>query len=167
MKPLLTFSPAPRRLPAARWLPGLMVMLLLHPQTAHASMFQGETLDKVANAMSWVVLVVVPVVCIAVFWLVHILPEKVAEKKQHPQAGAIQCLCLLSLFFGGLLWPIAWLWAYSKPVMYKLAYGKDKVPHGAEDDAHAPVADDSAKLRQRIAELETELAGKAGKEKKA
>ena len=34
-------------------------------------------------------------------------------------------LCLLSLFFGGLLWPIAWLWAYSKPVLYKMAYGTD------------------------------------------
>jgi CBS domain containing-hemolysin-like protein len=114
-----------------------------------------------------VVLVIVPVVCIVVFWLVHILPEKVAEKKQHPQAKAIQCLCLLSLAFGGLLWPLAWLWAYSKPVMYKMAYGTDKVPHGADDDAHAPVADESAKLRQRIAELETQLAGKAANEKKA
>ena len=51
--------------------------------------------------------------------------EKVAEKRKHPQAKAIQCLCILSLVFGGLLWPLAWLWAYSKPVMYKLAYGTD------------------------------------------
>jgi len=43
----------------------------------------------------------------------------------HPQTRAIQCLCLLSLVFGGLLWPIAWLWAYSKPVFYKMAYGTD------------------------------------------
>jgi hypothetical protein len=35
-------------------------------------------------------------------------------------------LCLLSLVFGGLLWPIAWLWAYTKPVAYKAAYGTDK-----------------------------------------
>ena len=27
--------------------------------------------------------------------------------------------------FGGLLWPIAWLWAYTKPVGYKLAYGTE------------------------------------------
>jgi hypothetical protein len=59
----------------------------------------------------------------------HIMPEKVAEKRKHPQAKAIQCLCLLSLFFGGLLWPIAWLWAYSKPVLYKMAYGTDEVDH--------------------------------------
>jgi len=35
-------------------------------------------------------------------------------------------LCLLSLVFGGLLWPIAWLWAYVKPVTYQLAYGTEK-----------------------------------------
>ena len=72
-------------------------------------------------------LVIAPVVAITVFWLVHILPEKIAEKRHHPQAQAIQTLCLLSLFFGGLLWPLAWLWAYSKPVLYKMAYGTDKV----------------------------------------
>jgi hypothetical protein len=145
----------------------LVLGLLLHPASAHASIFQGETLDKVANVMSWLVLVIVPLVLVAVFWLVHILPEKIAEKRQHPQAKAIQCLCLLSLFFGGMLWPLAWLWAYSKPVLYKMAYGVDKVPHGADDETHAPAVDESARLRLRIAELETELAGNAGKEKKA
>lgn len=167
MKPSFNL-PSGNRFPVLRRTPAVLLLgLLLHPASAHASMFHGETLDKVANIMSWLVLVIVPVVCIAVFWLVHILPEKVAEKKQHPQAKAIQCLCLLSLFFGGLLWPLAWLWAYSKPVMYKMAYGTDKVPHGADDDVHMPAADDSAKLRQRIAELETELARNAGNEKKA
>jgi hypothetical protein len=61
-----------------------------------------------------------------VFWMIHILPEKIAEKRGHPQADAIKTLCLLSLVFGGMLWPIAWLWAYSKPVLHKMAYGTDK-----------------------------------------
>ena len=87
-----------------------------------------------ADVLSWIIIFIVPAVAITVFWLVHILPEKVAEKRQHPQAKAIQCPCLLSLFFGGLLWPIAWLWAYSKPVLYKLAYGTDKVAHDPPPD---------------------------------
>jgi hypothetical protein len=33
---------------------------------------------------------------------------------------------LLSLVFGGLLWPFAWLWAYTKPVGYRMAYGTEK-----------------------------------------
>jgi hypothetical protein len=97
--------------------------------SAHASMFKGEALDTAADVLAWVVLVLVPIVGIVAFWLVHILPEKIAEQKKHPQAKAIQVLCLLSLVFGGMLWPIAWLWAYSKPVLYKLAYGTDEVEH--------------------------------------
>jgi CBS domain containing-hemolysin-like protein len=94
--------------------------------TAWASIFEGETLDAVANVVSWVVLVFVPIVVIVVFWLIHVLPEKIAHKRHHPQRDAIQTLCLLSLVFGGLLWPIAWLWAYTKPVGYKMAYGTEK-----------------------------------------
>lgn len=102
---------------------------------ARASIFQGDTLDAVADGISWVVIVIGPIIAIAVFWLVHILPEKIAEKKHHPQAKAIQTLCLLSLVFGGLLWPIAWLWAYTKPVLHKMAYGTDV--HDHDEDAYA------------------------------
>lgn len=129
-------------------------------------MFQGETLDTVANILSWAVLVIAPAVGITVFWIVHILPEKIAEKRNHPQAKAIQTLCLLSLFFGGLLWPLAWLWAYSKPVMYKLAYGTDEVKHGHDDAAHAASKEDPAaelrRLRKRLAELEGKPASGGG-----
>ena len=113
---------------------------LFHPQSAHASLFHGETLDSIANGISWVVLIIAPIIGITVFWLVHILPEKIAHKKLHPQTRAIQCLCLLSLVFGGLLWPIAWLWAYSKPVLHKLAYGTDVDPslaHHEDGAEHA------------------------------
>jgi Protein of unknown function (DUF3302) len=144
----------------------VLTALCLLPALAQASMFQGEALDTVANVLAWIVLIVAPVVGIVVFLLVHILPEKIAEKKQHPQAKAIQTLCLLSLVFGGMLWPLAWLWAYSKPVMYKLAYGTDRVApeHGTASPAAA--APDSAaelqQLRQRLNELEARLAGSSG-----
>lgn len=133
-------------------------------------MFKGEALDKIADILTWVVLIIAPVVGITVFWLVHILPEKIAEKRQHPQAKAIQCLCLLSLVFGGLLWPLAWLWAYSKPVLYRLAYGTDKVAHhqGTEEPPveAATEAEELRQLRKRIAELELKL-GEAAKGEKA
>jgi uncharacterized protein DUF3302 len=99
---------------------------LLASSGARASLFSGDTLDAVANGIAWAVLVLVPIIGITVFWLVHVLPEKIAHKRHHPQTKAIQTLCLLSLVFGGLLWPIAWLWAYTKPVAHKLAYGTDK-----------------------------------------
>ena len=65
--------------------------LVLRPTSAHASMFHGETLDAIANGISWVVLVIAPIIFIVIFWLVHILPEKIAHKKKHPQTRLIQC----------------------------------------------------------------------------
>lgn len=132
---------------------------VLLPSPAHASFLHGETLDKAADVLSWVVLVVAPVIAIVVFWLVHIMPEKIAEKKKHPQAKAIQVLCLLSLVFGGLLWPLAWLWAYSKPVLHKMAYGTDvdeTIGHDAIKKTEPP-EDEVKRLRDQIATLEAQL----------
>ena len=98
----------------------------LAAQPARASFLSGEALDTAADVMAIVVLIIVPVVVIVVFWMVHVLPERFAEKRHHPQTEAITTLCLLSLVFGGLLWPIAWLWAFTKPVAYRVAYGTDK-----------------------------------------
>ena len=122
----------------------LLTASLLAATTAQASIFKGEALDKAADVLTWVVLIIVPVIGITVFWLVHVLPEKIAEKKGHPQAPAIKTLCLLSLVFGGMLWPIAWLWAYTKPVMYKMAYGTDRVDHHAEAKPAAPAGDEGS-----------------------
>jgi CBS domain containing-hemolysin-like protein len=136
-------------------LPLTLLSAALLPQSAHGSMFKGDTLDSIANGISWVVLVIAPVIGIAVFWLVHILPEKIAHKKMHPQTKAIQCLCLLSLCFGGLLWPIAWLWAYTKPVLHKMAYGTDvdeSLRHIGEEVREEE--NEIEKLRARVAELE-------------
>lgn len=116
----------------------LMLTAMLAPTSAWA-MPEGLA-ESVADVFVWIVIFIVPVAAIYLFWKVHILPEIIAEKKHHPQKDAIQVLCLLSLFFGGLLWPVAWLWAYTKPVKYKMAYGTDKhddfflKPNGEHND---------------------------------
>jgi hypothetical protein len=92
-------------------------------------MFQGDTLDAVAMGAAWFIIVVVPIVGILLFLAVHVLPEKIAEHNHHPQQGAIKTLCFLSLVFGGMLWPLAWLWAYTRPVGYRMVYGTDKHEH--------------------------------------
>jgi CBS domain containing-hemolysin-like protein len=127
-------------------------LLLLFPSAAHASLLSPELEDKLATFIALFVLFVVPVVLIVLFWLVHILPEKIAHKRQHPQFEAIRTLCLLSLVFGGLLWPLAWIWAYSKPVLYKMAYGSDTVAHGPS--GHEPPITDQTALHDRVARLE-------------
>ena len=133
----------------------LGVVLALAPVAARASFLSGETLDTAADILALVVLFVVPAVVIVLFWMVHVLPEKFAEKRHHPQRDAIQVLCLLSLVFGGLLWPIAWLWAFTKPIGYRAAYGTDK---------HEDYFDDAAErhrsgklLREEARHLREEL----------
>lgn len=122
---------------------------------AHASFLSGETLDTAADWLAWFVIVLVPVVGIAVFWIVHVMPEKIAHKRHHPQRAAIQTLCLLSLVFGGLLWPIAWLWAYTRPVMHRMAYGTDLhedyfLEQGERARAGTLLRDDLAHLRSEL-----------------
>jgi hypothetical protein len=105
---------------------GLALAGLAVATSAHASFLPPEMMDSAAMYLAWFVIIFVPIGGIVLFWLVHILPEKIAHKRHHPQRDAIQVLCLLSLVFGGMLWPIAWLWAYVKPVTYKMAYGTEK-----------------------------------------
>jgi len=148
--------------------------LLILSSGANASLLPPELEDKAATFLAWFILIVMPPCAIALFWLVHILPEKIAHKKHHPQTEAITTLCLLSLVFGGMLWPIAWLWAYTKPVAYRMAYGTDKhddyfVEHGkkllddgpSDEAVHAEIAhlrkelDQMAKLGKLSPELES------------
>ncbi|GHD65448.1 hypothetical protein GCM10007350_25930 [Jeongeupia chitinilytica] len=132
-------------------------VLLALPAIGHASFLHGDALDTAADVLSWIVLILVPVIGIYLFWMVHILPEKIAHQNHHPQKEAIHMLCLLSLVFGGLLWPFAFLWAKTKPVMYKRAYGTDKHPDAlvAEDlvdEVHRD-SDEIARLRAELEEL--------------
>jgi hypothetical protein len=100
-----------------------------------------DVVDAVAGYVAIFVLVFVPGLLIYLFWMVHILPEKIAERRGHPQADAIKTLCLLSLVFGGLLWPLAWLWAYSKPVFHQMAYGTDRIEHAPAGRSDATPAE--------------------------
>ena len=167
----------------------LALTLLLQVGAARASFLSGEALDTAADWLAIIVIIIVPIAAVVVFWLVHILPEKVAEKRHHPQQSAINTLCLLSLVFGGLLWPIAWLWAYSRPVQYKLAFGTDKhesyfleqarlaragkLPRAEAEMVKAELDDIAARrmlsggLRAARAELEAALAAAAQPAEKA
>lgn len=106
--------------------PMLLFLLAAFPGPALAAPREAATVDKIADYISIFVIVVVPIVAIGFFLMVHVLPEKIAERRHHPQKDAITTLCMLSLAFGGMLWPLAWLWAYTKPVAHKMAYGTDK-----------------------------------------
>src|SRR4051794_10442418 len=133
----------------------LLFALGLAAAPARASFLSGETLDTAADILALIVLFLVPVVVIVLFWLVHVLPEKIAERRHHPQVAGITTLCLLSLVFGGLLWPLAWLWAFTKPIGYRVAYGTDKGDEYFEEMAEKQrkgtlLREDAAHLREEL-----------------
>jgi CBS domain containing-hemolysin-like protein len=130
-------------------------ILALAAFPARASFLSGEALDTMADVLALVVLFIVPAGAIVLFWIVHVLPEKIAHKRHHPQRDAITTLCLLSLVFGGLLWPLAWLWAYTKPIGYRMAYGTDK--HEDYFDEMAEKHSKGELLREEARHLREEL----------
>ena len=121
----------------------LSLAAALAPSVARASFLHGDTLDAAANVLSWFILIVMPLVAIGLFLFVHVLPEVIAERRQHPHKDSIKVLCILSLFFGGMLWPFAWLWAYTRPMGYRAIYGTEK-----HDDHYLAMAE-----RARIGSL--------------
>ena len=139
-------------------LAGVLLLALAAP-SARASFLSGEALDTMADVLAIVVLIIVPVLAIVLFWIVHVLPEKIAHKRHHPQRDAITTLCLLSLVFGGLLWPLAWIWAYTKPIGYRMAYGTDRHPEYYDEmaDKHREgrlLADEVVHLREELEAME-------------
>lgn len=134
-------------------------VLSLLPASAWA-LVTGELADDIADILAFVVIFLVPIVGIYLFWKIHVLPEQIAERRHHPQKEAIRVLCLLSLVFGGMLWPIAWLWAYTRPTLHKLAYGTDRHEDVEEEAAVEPpplAAVPEPQAEDRLATLRDEI----------
>ena len=125
------------------------------PLSAKASFLPPEMMGKAAMGLAWFIICAVPIAGVVLFWMVHVMPEKIAHKRHHPQRDAIKTLCLLSLAFGGMLWPIAWLWAFVKPVGYKAAYGTEK--HADYFHEEGEKARAGQLLEHEIAHLREEL----------
>lgn len=99
----------------------LLGHLLLLSQSAAAAGF----VDSLADVISWIAIIIIPVILGIVYWQIHYLPSKIAEKRQHPQQEAIHAMCMVSRFSGGLFWPIAFVWAHLRPTIVPLS--KDQV----------------------------------------
>jgi hypothetical protein len=101
---------------------GLLVgVLLLLSQSVMAAGF----VDSLADIVSWIAIIIIPIILGIVYWQIHYLPSKIAEKRQHPQQEAIHAMCMVSRFSGGLFWPIAFVWAHLRPAIVPLS--KDQV----------------------------------------
>ena len=92
------------------------------------------------DIFAWVVLLIMIASVVVVFVVLGMLPGKIAQQRQHPQAQAIQIASWLALIFGFAAWPFVVVWAYLRPVARPI------------DQPESEAA------RRRIAELEARIA---------
>jgi prepilin signal peptidase PulO-like enzyme (type II secretory pathway) len=75
----------------------------------------GAFAMPVHSTLDWVALGLVifgTIAVITVFLIIHEIPYKVAKKNQHPHVDAIHAACWISVFSGGLIWPLTLIWSY-------------------------------------------------------
>ena len=102
------------------------------------------------DAFAFVVFAVLIFVGVIIVVNLGKLPGQLAHKWNHPQASAINAMSWVGIATGGLLWPVAFIWAFTTPFGVKSAKNNPQ-PHGAV----GPGTDDSATaLRQLSAEKE-------------
>ncbi len=63
-----------------------------------------------------IVLLILIVAAIAIWIVLAMLPGKIAAKRNHPQAEAINIGGWLGAILGGVFWPIFLVWAFTKPI---------------------------------------------------
>ena len=90
-----------------------------------------------------VIAVLLAAVVIAVVGLGS-LPGAIARKRGHPQAAAVNAASWLGVATLGLLWPLAFVWAFYKPPAVAAAH-----PESSDDRL--------AHLKARLAALEATL----------
>ncbi|HEV3085016.1 MAG TPA: DUF3302 domain-containing protein [Gemmataceae bacterium] len=72
----------------------------------------------VFDIMAFVVFAVLLAVTVILVVTVGQLPGKIAQQRAHPQAAAINVTGWLGVATLGLLWPVALIWAFLKPVSF-------------------------------------------------
>jgi ABC-type dipeptide/oligopeptide/nickel transport system permease component len=70
----------------------------------------------VFDIMAFIVFIVLIVVAVIIVVALGQLPGKIAAKRGHPQAAAINVTSWLGVATLGFLWPVALIWAFLKPV---------------------------------------------------
>jgi hypothetical protein len=62
------------------------------------------------------VLLVLLAAVVAIWLALGMLPGRIARQRGHPQADAIAVAGWWGVITLGILLPLAWIWAYTKPV---------------------------------------------------
>ncbi|MDJ0514680.1 MAG: DUF3302 domain-containing protein [Methyloceanibacter sp.] len=79
-----------------------------------------------------IVLLILLIAAVAIWVVLAMLPGKIARRRNHPQADAINIGGWLGALLAGVLWPIFLVWAYTKPVQVTQV---DDEPSGSRPEA--------------------------------
>ena len=79
----------------------------------------------VFDIMAFAVFVVLIAVAVIIVVSLGTLPGNIARKRGHPQAAAINVAAWLGIATLGLLWPVALIWAFLKPISVAPAESKE------------------------------------------
>ena len=88
---------------------------------------------------AFIVLIVLIAVVIAAWIMLAMMPGQIARKRNHPQAEAINVMGWWGAITMGILSPIAWVWAYTNPVVQPVQPppfdpDPDPVPENGDDE---------------------------------
>ena len=79
----------------------------------------------VFDIMAFAVFVVLIAAAVIIVVSLGTLPGNIARKRGHPQAAAINVAAWLGIATLGLLWPVALIWAFLKPISVGPAESKE------------------------------------------
>ncbi|MGY3591017.1 hypothetical protein ACVIGB_009397 [Bradyrhizobium sp. USDA 4341] len=90
------------------------------------------------DAFAFVVFAVLIFVGVIIVVNLGKLPGQLAHKWNHPQAGAINAMSWIGIATGGLLWPVAFIWAFTTPFGAKSSVRDERrASNAAESDVAA------------------------------
>ncbi|WP_185235952.1 DUF3302 domain-containing protein [Teredinibacter franksiae] len=67
------------------------------------------------DIFTWIVFLIMISVVVGIIVFMGLWPGRIAKTRQHPQAEAITIGSWVCLLFGGVMWPLMLIWAYTKP----------------------------------------------------
>ena len=90
-----------------------------------------------------IILLILLFAVVSIWVALAMLPGKIAARRSHPQAEAINIGGWLGAILGGVIWPIFLIWAFLKPVRITIT------------------SEDVQELRERVAVLEASQGGRS------
>lgn len=110
-----------------------------------------EALEPYLNGFALFLLIALLIGFVYLLIYIHDIPYKIAKKRDHPHAEALEAAGWVSLFLMHAIWPFLWIWAFW--------YRKDQADKGAiKVQQVTPIDSDAEKLYlKKIADLESKI----------